>query len=395
MQPVLEGVRVVDLAQGLAGSLAAAYLSDQGADVIKIEPPGGDPTRGYVGSRVWNRGKRSIVADVLTGSGQEVVRRLARSADVLIETTAPGVMTGLGLDDVSLRAENARLVYCSITGYGRHSEARDRPAYDALVQARMGMHFEQPSYRKHADGSYVEEPVFLYVPLPSYGAMFLAGTGILAALHARETTGSGQWVETSLAQGALMWTSQIRYSVENEPPNFATVPYTSRGTVFECADGLWVHLMMVRDSNDRLHDVLGLDPEARMGTFIGVTPEQRAVWRQHVEAGFKRYPRQEVLAMCHAVDVPVVPVQSAADAYTTPQLLHNGMVVEVDDPDVGRIQMMGIPYYLEKNRSGVQGPQPRVGEHTEAVLREIGYTDQQIADLEASRNGRTDHADRT
>jgi crotonobetainyl-CoA:carnitine CoA-transferase CaiB-like acyl-CoA transferase len=361
--------------------LAAAYLSDQGADVVKVEPPGGDPTRRYVGSRVWNRGKRSIVADVTTGAGQEVVRRLTRSADVLIETTAPGTMARLGLDDATLRAENPRLVYCSITGYGRRSAARDRPPRDALVQARMGMHFEQPSYRKNEDGSYVHEPVFLYVPLPSYGAMFLAGMGVLAALHAREVTGAGQWVETSLAQGALMWTSQIRYSVEHEPPNFATVPYESRGTLFECADSLWVHLMMVRDSNDRLHDVLGLPPEARIGTLIGTSPEQRAVWRGHVEQGFKRHTRREVLAMCHAADVPVVPVQSAAEAYTTPQLVHNGMVVTVEDPDVGTIQMMGIPYYLEKNSAKVQGPQPRVGADTVAVLKEIGYSDEEIADL--------------
>ena len=289
MQPVLDGIRVIDLARGLAGSLAGAYLSDQGADVVKVEPPGGDPTRKYVGSRVWNRGKRSIVADPWKPAGAEIVRRLARSADVVIETAAPGVMERLGLDYASLRSVNERLVYCSITGYGRRSAARDHPASDALVQARMGMQFEQPSYRKGDDGSYVHEPVFLYVPLPSYGAMFLAGMGILAALHVREVTGSGQWVETSLAQGALMWTSQIRYRVEHEPPNFATVPYESRGTVFECADGLWVHLMMVRDSNDRLHEVLGLPPEARIGSLIETSPEQRALWRHHVESGFKRF----------------------------------------------------------------------------------------------------------
>ena len=119
-----------------------------------------------------------------------------------------------------------------------------------------------------------------------------------------------------------------------------------------------------------------------MGTFIGVSPEQRTVWRRHVEAGFKRYPRPTVLTMCEAADVPVVPVQSAAEAYATPQLVHNGMVVEVDDPELGRIQMMGIPYTLEKNVSSVQGPQPRVGEHTAAVLKEIGYSAAEIAILE-------------
>lgn len=374
MTGVLDGVRVLDLSRGLAGSLAGVYLSDQGAEVIKVEPPGGDPTRALSASRVWNRGKKSVILDLKDAKGKDCFERLAGTADVLLESFRPGTLDRLGLGYDALRLGNQRLIYCSITGYGRTGASRDRPAYDALVQARLGMHFEQPSYRKRADGSYAEGPVFLYVPLPSYGAMLLAGTGICAALHAREVTGEGQWVETSLAQGALMWASQIRYRAEHEPANFATVPYHGRGTVFECADGEWVHLMVVRNSNQVMYDLLDVAPEGRDTPGVRPTVEERNRRRVHIEAAFKRLPRDQVLALLQPAEVPVVPVQPASDAYTTPQLVHNGMVVAVDDPEEGSIRMIGIPYRLEKTTSTVQGPQPRLGEHTDAVLAALQAT---------------------
>ena len=371
MAGVLDGVRVLDLARGLAGSLAGVYLSDQGAEVIKVEPPGGDPTRTLSASRVWNRGKKSVVLDLKDAAGRDAFERLATTADVLLESFRPGTMDRLGLGYDNLHPRQPRLIYCSITGYGRHGPSRNRPAYDALVQARLGMHFEQPSYRRNADGSYINGPVFLYVPLPSYGAMLLAGAGICAALHAREATGTGQWVETSLAQGALMWASQIRFRAEHEPPNFATVPYHGRGTVFECADGLWVHLMVVRDSNQVMYELLDVAPEGRDIPGQRPSVEERNRRRVYIEQAFKRLPREQLLARLQPAGVPVVPVQAAPDAYTTPQLVHNGMVVEVDDPEEGRIQMIGIPYRLEKSPTGVQGPQPRLGEHTDEVLSDL------------------------
>jgi crotonobetainyl-CoA:carnitine CoA-transferase CaiB-like acyl-CoA transferase len=371
---VLDELRVLDLARGLAGSLAGVYLSDQGAEVIKVEPPGGDPTRAWSASRVWNRGKKSVVLDLKDPGDGSRFERLAATADVLLESFRPGTMDSLGLGYESLHAINPRLIYASITGYGRQGPSRDRPAYDALVQARLGMHFEQPSYRKNAGGSYVEGPVFLYVPLPSYGAMLLVTTGISAALHAREVTGEGQRVETSLAQGALMWMSQIRFRVEHEPPNFATVPYHGRGTVYECADGQWVHLMMVRNSNQVMYELLDVAPAGRDAPGERLSVEERNRRRVHIEAAFKRLPRHELLALLQPAGVPVVPVQPAQDAYTTPQLVHNGMIAEVDDPDEGRIRMIGIPYRLEKIPSTVQGPQPRVGQHTEQVLAGLEVT---------------------
>ncbi|HVV30840.1 MAG TPA: CoA transferase [Mycobacteriales bacterium] len=384
MQPVLRGLKVVDLAEDHAGDMTAMYLADAGADVVKVERPGGDPTRAEPGGRVWNRGKRSVVLDVASAAGRDAVRRLAMQADVLVESGPPAAMATLGLDYPTLSAGNERLIHCSITGYGRRSALRDRPADDALVQARLGMNFEQPCYRRDpATGDFVDEPVFLYVPLASYGAAMLATTGIHAALHAREVTGEGQWVETSLAQGALLWTSQIRYQAQHEPPGFMTVPFHLRGFLFECADGLWVHVMIVRDSNDRLYTALDVTPEGRLSMGYWSTADDWAAWFRYVGDAFRRFNRADALAQLDAAEVPVVPVQRAADAYAVPQLQHNGMVAEIDDPELGRLQMIGVPYSLERNPHPPLRPQPVLGADTHVVLSEAGFSTDEIQLLEA------------
>ena len=177
MAPVLDGLRVVDLSWGLAGPVTTMLMADYGAEVIKVEPSGGDRFRDYPGNLVWNRGKKSVVLDLTRPADVASFRDLASTADVLVESFRPGTTDRLGIGYEELHAENPRLVYCSITGYGRHSAASSRPAYDGLVQARSGIQNEQAGHRSG--------PVYLYVPLPSYGAMFLASCAIHAALHAR------------------------------------------------------------------------------------------------------------------------------------------------------------------------------------------------------------------
>ena len=368
------------------------YLSDQGAAVIKVEPPGGDPTRAWNGSPVWNRGKHSLTLDLHKPEGLEVLQRLARDADVLIESSTPDAMQRLGFDYETAHALNPRLIYCSITGYPRRSLDAQRPAHDALVQARTGIQWEQPSYRRTPDGEYREgEPVFLYMPLPTYGAMFLAVTGIETALFLREQTGRGQWVETSLAQGTLLWTTMgMRMRVEQEPPGFFLVSRDARGTVYECGDGKWVHYMPLADSDAQLDRILSMPadvpaPSREDRTAGRVSPEYMQKRQQALQAAFGNGPpRDAFLEQAWAVKIPVVPVQSTSEAYRMPQILHNHMVVAVDDPELGPTRQMGIPYTLTKNPTEVQGPQPRVGEHTDTILHSSGYDAGAIAALRAS-----------
>ena len=211
MAAVLQGLRVLDLSRCLAGSMTAMLLGDYGADVTKIEPPSGDPMRNHPGHLVWDRGKRSVVLDLTTTADVDTMYELARRSDVLIESFSPGRATELGVDYPTLSITNSRLIHCPITGYGRQGPWADRPGWDGLVQARSGMQSEQPAVGR--DG-----PVFLHTPLPSYGAFFLASAAVNAALRVREQTGRGQWVETSLRQGAMLWTTMIWTRAETPTP---------------------------------------------------------------------------------------------------------------------------------------------------------------------------------
>jgi crotonobetainyl-CoA:carnitine CoA-transferase CaiB-like acyl-CoA transferase len=208
--PVLDGLRVIDLSWGTAGAVATMLLADYGAEVIKVEPPNGDPFRAMPGYTVWNRGKQSVVLNLRDEADSADLTELVAGADVLIESFAPGTLSKLGFEIEPLLARHPRLIACSITAYGRSGTSSTRPGYDALVQARAGLQYEQPGLR---DG-----PIFLHLQLPSFGAALLATAGISAALRAREITDRGQWVETSLIQGALLWTTQIwkRASKPNE-----------------------------------------------------------------------------------------------------------------------------------------------------------------------------------
>src|SRR3954451_7783463 len=239
MPGALDGVRILDLSWGIAGPLGVLLLAEQGADVIKVEPPGGDPFREYSGYAVWNRSRRSVTVDLKNQAGAEAFRRLAADADVLVETFRPGVTDRLGIGYDALHEINPRLVYMSCPAYPDGHRLAQRPGYDALVQASSGQQWEQPGWRMG--------PIFLAMPMPSMGAMFLVPTGILAALIAREETGRGQHVRTSLFQGALLYTTQIWAWVPSAKTEFAGTmvksypPGVHQEMIFEVANEEWVH----------------------------------------------------------------------------------------------------------------------------------------------------------
>src|SRR5687767_2791892 len=236
MTSVLEGIAVLDLSRGVAGPIATMLLADNGAAVTRIESPEPDPFASWPGSRVWARGKRSAVLDLEQPDERERLLALASRADVVVESFRPGVTTRLGIDYTALSARNPRLIYCSITGYGRGNRHSDRPAYDALVAARLGLQREQRSWpggpidHIHgleppvpdlemppgcAPGSPRSGPIFSYSTWPSLATAYLASTGVNAALLARESTGRGQLVETSLLQGAMALTMGKWMRVDN------------------------------------------------------------------------------------------------------------------------------------------------------------------------------------
>ena len=224
MPSVLEGVRVIDLSWGVAGPVAGMLLGDHGADIIKVEPPGGDPFRGSPGYDVWQRGRRSLELDLRSQGPRQTLLSLVDTADVVLESFGPGTARRLGADAETLLRRNPSLVHCTISAYGQLPDAQERPGLEALVAARLGILDEQ---RGHLGGPipFVNRedpflpnldvpvdmypgadrggPIFTYTPWLSMGAAFLALVGINAALFARLETGRGQHVETSLLQAAL------------------------------------------------------------------------------------------------------------------------------------------------------------------------------------------------
>jgi len=401
----LGGLRVIDLSTGIAGPMATMLLADHGADVVKVEPPGGDPTRSLSGARVWHRGKRSVELDLHDPAQREQVLALVDRADVVVESFAPGEGAGLGLDWGTLSARNPALVLCSITACGRHLPERDLPAVDALVAAHTGLHWEQrgrvgttigvlcdlPVELEDldippgcADGPDREGPLHPRSTWPSLGAAFLAATGVSAALYARRRTGRGQWVETSLLQGVLAATAGAWQKPENPLADgylcWIMDPRGSKGH-FRCADGQWVQNWVPNPAfalgvceGDRL------DPEAAKApredpSRIGPDYSELVVLAHHhpeMAAAYARFPAEEWVRVAAEVGVPLQRVRSVEEALSDPALIDAGMVTTIDDPEVGPIRAAGVLVDMKGSPAAVRGPAPLPGQHTDEVLAELG-----------------------
>jgi crotonobetainyl-CoA:carnitine CoA-transferase CaiB-like acyl-CoA transferase len=402
MTSVLEGIRVLDLSWGVAGPITGMLLSDHGADVVKVEPPGGDPFRGTAGYEVWLRGRRSEVLDLRDPAGRDGLLVMVDSADVLLESFAPGTLGRLGISSDELLVRNPRLVHCSITGYGHHAAHRDRPGYEALVAARTGifdvqrselggaipyMHGEEP-YLADLEipdgmepGAPREGPIFTYTPWLSMGAAFLATTGISAALLARSRTGRGQRVETSLLQAAMSATASKWMRVGRpEAVGLRSWVYDRRAPkgFFKCSDGRWIEQwvpnprfalssadgekLALRRDIDRARD----DPDR-----IAPDPESIIILAHYfpemVEA-FARFPSDEWVEVARQAGVPLQPVRTPEEALQDPALLAEEAVVDVPHPDHGSLRQAGILYGLSRTPGRVQGPPPRPGEQTPELV---------------------------
>jgi crotonobetainyl-CoA:carnitine CoA-transferase CaiB-like acyl-CoA transferase len=380
MASVLSGIRVVEISTGLPGALTGMYLADQGADVIRVERPGSAEHP----HPVWDRGKRSIALDLAEPAGRVALDRLLDTADILLTSMSVETANRLGLDGTTPRRDRPRLIHCSITGYGSHGAERDRAGYDALIAARHGLQWDQPSYRRDEAGDWLEgQPIFLHLPLPSYGATFLAVTAIAAALFARARTGEGQLVETSLAQGAMLFTTMWRVSAEHETPAFQLLPRTARGSVYECGDGSWVHFMPLADSPSRMLKLLKIEVTEPVTAQTVMAPGPELA--KEMRAGFRAFSRPELLRQFAEAAIPVAPVQSGKEMYVNPQLLHNAMVIEVEDPELGTIRQTGIPFVLERNPTGPITGRPLPGQHTAEVLTEIGLPADEIDRLVSTK----------
>jgi crotonobetainyl-CoA:carnitine CoA-transferase CaiB-like acyl-CoA transferase len=370
-------VTVVDLTSYIAGSYAAMMLADLGAAVVKVESPDGDPFRELPGFFGWNRGKRSIAVDLKSAEGRRIVERLVARDDVLMENMRPGVAERLGLGYERLRAINPRLIYCAVTAFGSSGPYADRPGFDPLLQAMAGLQTLQGG---------TGAPQFVRIAITDYYTASLAAQGVLAALFVRERTGQGQRVETSLLHGSLALQSG---SVVDYPdkPMFARENPTYR--LYEASDGQWFFLACGNQSFwAKLTKALGLDHltnDPRFASWL-LRLEHSADLLPILIETFRSKPRAAWLEILARSDIPAAPVQTLAEFVDTdPAVKHHDMVREYDHPEVGRLRLMGFPVTLAPAVPRDPGPPPTLGQHTEDVLRELEYDDEDIADLRERR----------
>ena len=375
----LDGVTVVDLSWGRAGPMATGLLADHGAAVVRVEPPGGDPYRSLVSRAAYDRGKQSLMLDLRSDQGRDALHHLLAGADVLVESWQPGVAEAWGLGYDALHVLYPRLVYCSISAYGLDGSARDRPGYESLVAARTGV---MASAEPGAD------PVYPGVPIAGIGAALLAVIGIMAALVVREDTGAGQRVDTSMLDGALSFLNMFWEQLENLPDEAYRPRSPTRRFMMasmRCGDGeyLGVHTG-ANGSYGRLMEALGLSDRVAPAPgnrekSVPLTDEEAEIVTTDVPRLFASRPRSYWLEQLRAHDVCAIPVLRPCEVFDQPQAVHNGIVVSLDDPELGPLEQVGVAARMGGAPGAVRGHAPRPGEHTDALLRRFGYDESAAA----------------
>ena len=386
----LKDLKVIDLSHIMAGPACSMLLADMGADVIKVERlPDGDDSRRMVPPTIadesaafliMNRNKRGIVVDLRAEAGRKVLSRLLKNADVLIENFRRGTMEQMGFGYQAVHALNPRLVYCSISGFGRTGPYADRGGFDLVAQGMSGL----MSITGEGPG---HPPVKIGAPITDTTAGILACVGILAALHSRESTGEGQMVDTSLFEAGIVhtyWHSAMCFATGRTPGPMGTAhPLNAPYQGFPTSDG-WITVGAANQGNWlRLVEALGA-PELRDdGRFLTNADRMRnlAALTAVLTPLFKRRSSAEWIHRLDQAGVTAGPVLEIGQMHRDPQVVAREMVVETIHPAAGEVKAIGLPIKFSDTPGGVRLPAPLFGEHTREVLRENGFTDKEIDQL--------------
>ncbi len=384
-------MRVLELAQIMAGPTAGMMLADMGADVIKVEKlPGGDDARGYQEPRVngvsapfliLNRNKRGIALNLKHPQGRDVLLRLVRDADVLTENYRLGTLEKLGLGYDVLSAINPGLIYCAVSGYGRTGPYADKGGFDLIAQGFAGL--------MSITGEPGGPPAKTGNSVADINAGILAVVGICAAYAHKLKTGRGQVVDTSLMEAALQqtyWHAAIFFATGESPgPTGSAHVLTAPYQAFRAKDG-WINIGGANQANwERIADVLG-HPEWRDDPRFRTNSDRMCNLEALVaamNAVLVTRTRAEWLAAFDAAGVPAGPVHSIGEALAHPQTQARGMVVDLVHPQAGPTKALGCPLHFSETPTSIDRPAPLLGEHTREVLREHGFSDPQIDALAA------------
>ena len=390
MKP-LHGIRVIDLTQAMAAPFCTMNLADMGADVIKVEPLGGEDMRrgstqknGHSATfMTMNRGKRGLAVDLKTPGGVEIVRRLAKTADVFVQNYRPGAARRLGVAYEDLAPLNPRLIYCAISGFGATGPYAARGGYDLIAQGMSGI----LSVTGEEDGP----PAKAGVPVSDLAAGLFGAYGILSALEYRERTGEGQFVDTSLLEAAMaltVWESTEHWATGRTPKPLGSAhrlaaPYQA----LRASDGYFT----VGANTDKLFsalcDAIGRPELVRDPRFSDRAARlaQRPALVAEIEKATTGEPRAHWLGRLDAAGVPSGPINSYPEALADPHTLALGMVVDLVHPGAGAVKALGVPVKLSDTPGAVDRPAPLLGQHTAEILTELGYSDAEQQELRAAR----------
>ncbi|WP_254538494.1 CaiB/BaiF CoA transferase family protein [Halomarina litorea] len=384
MQPY-EGIDVLDLTQSIAGPISTQFLGTLGANVVKVEPPGGDAFRGLLDGAMFASvnlgGKRSVSLDLKTEEGQAAAQSLAERADVVVESFRPGVVERFGLDYESVAEVNEDVVYLSLTGFGQDGPRTDWPAYDPVVQAMSGL--------MSTIGYQDRPPVRIGASVIDYGTGTTAAFLLASALMERERSGEGTHIDVSLFEVAVSWMGYwiAHYTGTGEVPERSGQGFAglAPNEVFHAAGDEPFYLSVV---NDRLYERLcrGLDREDLLTDerFAENADrwEHREALRAELDAEFRRHDREDLTALLAEAGVPTGPLQTVDEVAEDPQVQARELLTDSynlwNDVDV---QTAGAPYQASGERPELGERPPARGEHTREVLEELGYSEEDVARL--------------
>jgi len=373
MEQVLDGYKVLDFGQYIPGPYTAMLLAEQGAEVIKVERPGGDPYRSEPGFKVFNRSKKGLVLDLKQAECQEIAQKLAAESDIIIENFSPGVADRLGIGYETIHEINPRAVYLSITGYGQEGPLRDHPGWDSIVSSMAGMHVGQ-------SGGEDYPPTLLVLPLASCYAALLSAYSVTMALYAREINGKGQHVQVPLlnaiyaaySSGAVFFEDKVMLPPAHSPQGRSPVYRFYHGS-----DNKWFFLALgnptfftkfavAMDQYDWLTD------ERFEGIPFMIMPPFHEEIAHEFQAIFSTKTRDDWLKFLHAEDIPCAPADPVTTYINDPQIAANNMALDVEDAEWGKGRQMGIPVTVINHPGLHKGPSPQLGEHAQEILQTIG-----------------------
>jgi crotonobetainyl-CoA:carnitine CoA-transferase CaiB-like acyl-CoA transferase len=383
IQRPLKGVKVIDFSHAWAGPTCTMLLGDAGADTIKVEPTTGDFYRTAMDGAVFinvNRNKRSIALDLKTNEGRRIALKLVERADVLVENFVPGVMDRLGLGYPTISKMNPRIIYCSISGFGQEGPYHKRPSFDPVAQAMSGIML--------ATGEPDRPPVRILPPMLDYSAGIHAAYGIVIALLNREQTGKGERIDISLMDIGIvqMGAFVTHYTMTGELPermgsaHKAWAPYQA----FEASDG-WVQIAVASDEMWlNLCKVLKLEDLGNDSRYA--TPQSRRKHRKELAELLTKVTRQyrarELESLLSEAGVPSGQLRNIAEVVEDPQVKARDLIDDIEYPGLGKIKVVKNPIFFSGHAPRTQLQAPQLGEHTAAVLAELGYSEAEIQRLE-------------